>query len=122
MTDISNLRTPAWRRIVEELSADAPTSTAFLARLCGVLARVANAKQGAVVIVSHSEGADQADAEPQIAYAITPGTVQGGRASEPRRIDPSQVDSASWIRSAAVESVRSGDARVFAPEAQTSPM
>ncbi|NRA56721.1 MAG: efflux RND transporter periplasmic adaptor subunit [Phycisphaerales bacterium] len=122
MTDISNLRTPAWRRIVEELSADAPSATAFLARLCDVLTRVANAKQGAVVIVSHADGGDQADAEPQIAYAITPGTVQGGRASEPKRIDPGQVEHASWIRSAAVESVRSGEARVFALEAQNSPM
>jgi len=122
VTDISNLRTPAWKRIVEELSADAPTATAFLAKLCGVLTRVANARQGTVVIVSDSSDQRGSGDEPTIAYAVTAGAVQGGRTSEPRRVDPSDVEHASWIRSAAIESTRGGEARVFALEAQNSPM
>ncbi|CAK9072223.1 Cobalt-zinc-cadmium resistance protein CzcB (Cation efflux system protein CzcB), partial [Durusdinium trenchii] len=69
VTDISNLRTPAWRRVVEELSAESPNATTFLARLCGVLTRVANARQGSVVIVSASDTQDQSPDEPSIAYA-----------------------------------------------------
>lgn len=122
MTDISNLRTPAWRRVVEELSAESPNATTFLARLCGVLTRVANARQGSVVIVSASDTQDQAPDEPSIAYAVAAGEPQGGRAAEPRRIDPSQIEHGSWVRSAAAEAVRSGEARVFALNANSSPM
>ncbi|MFI4917073.1 MAG: efflux RND transporter periplasmic adaptor subunit [Phycisphaerales bacterium JB060] len=122
MTDISNLRTPAWRRVVEELSAESPNATTFLARLCGVLTRVANARQGSVVIVSASDTQDQATDEPSIAYAVAAGEPQGGRAAEPRRIDPGQLEHGSWVRSAAVEAVRGGEARVFALNANNSPM
>lgn len=113
MTDISNLRTPAWRRVVEELTADAPTATTFLARLCSVLTRVANARQGAVVLVPPGEG-EQSSGEPTIAYAVAAGEPRDGRPGDPRRIDPGQVEHASWVRSAAVEAVRGREARVFA--------
>lgn len=112
MTDISNLRTPAWRRVVEELTADAPTATTFLSRLCSVLTRVANARQGSVVLVPPAEG-EASSGEPVIAYAVAAGEPSDGRPGEPRRIDPSQVDHATWIRSAAVEAVRGREARVF---------
>lgn len=113
MTDISNLRTPAWRRVVEELTADAPTATTFLARLCSVLTRVANARQGSIVLVPPSDG-EQSSAEPSIAYAVAAGEPQDGRPGEPARIDPAQVEHAAWVRSAAAEAVRGREARVFA--------
>lgn len=122
MTDISNLRTPAWRRVVEELSADAPTATTFLARLCGVLTRVANARQGSVVIVSADDGEDGSNEEPAIAYAVTAGEAQSGRPGDPRRIDPSQIEHGSWVRSAAIEATRSNEARVFSLTGQGTPM
>ncbi|MEQ8316106.1 MAG: efflux RND transporter periplasmic adaptor subunit [Phycisphaerales bacterium] len=122
MTDISNLRTPAWRRVVEELSAESPNATTFLARLCGVLTRVANARQGSVVIVSTSDTQDQSPDEPSIAYAVAAGEARGGRPAEARRIDPTQVEHGSWVRSAAAEAVRGGEARVFALNANSSPM
>jgi biotin carboxyl carrier protein len=122
VTDISNLRTPAWKRVVEELSADAPNATTFLARLCGVLTRVANARQGMVVIASGQGDKAQDEGEPTIAYAVTAGASQGGRPGEPRRIEPSQVEHGSWVRAAAIEAIRSSEARVFALDAQSSPM
>ncbi len=122
MTDISNLRTPAWKRIVEELSAESPNATTFLARLCGVLTRVANARQGSVVIVSAADAEGQGTEEPSIAYAVTAGEPQSGKPGEPRRIDPSQIEHGSWVRSAAAEAVRGGDARVFALGASDTPM
>ncbi|MEQ9097403.1 MAG: efflux RND transporter periplasmic adaptor subunit [Phycisphaerales bacterium] len=122
MTDISNLRTPAWRRVVEELSAESPNATTFLARLCVVLTRVANARQGSVVIVSASDTQDQGAEEPSIAFAVAAGEAQGGRPAEPRRIDPGQIEHGSWVRSAAAEAVRGGEARVFALGGTSSPM
>lgn len=122
MTDISNLRTPAWRRVVEELSADAPTATTFLARLCGVLTRVANARQGSVVIVSSADTEDGGNEEPAIAYAVAAGDPQSGRPGEPRRIDPSQIEHGSWVRSAAIEATRTNEARVFSLSGQGTPM
>ncbi|MFI4881723.1 MAG: efflux RND transporter periplasmic adaptor subunit [Phycisphaerales bacterium JB064] len=122
MTDISNLRTPAWRRVVEELSADAPTATTFLARLCGVLTRVANARQGSVVIVSSADTEDGGSEEPAIAYAVAAGDPQSGRPGEPRRIDPSQIEHGSWVRSAAIEATRTNEARVFSLSGQGTPM
>lgn len=122
MTDISNLRTPAWRRIVEELSAESPNATTFLARLCGVLTRVANARQGSVVIVSAADAEGQGTEEPSIAYAVTAGDPQSGKPGEPRRIDPSQIEHGSWVRSAAAEATREATARVFALNASDTPM
>jgi hypothetical protein len=122
VTDISNLRTPAWRRVVEELSADSPNATTFLARLCGVLTRVANARQGSVVIVSASDTEDRGPGEPSIAYAMAAGEAQPGRPGEPRRIDPSQIEHGSWVRSAAAEAIREGEARVFSLTGPSTPM
>ncbi|MEO1009202.1 MAG: efflux RND transporter periplasmic adaptor subunit [Planctomycetota bacterium] len=110
MTDLSKLRTPAWRRVVEELSSDAANATAFLTRLCGVLARVANARQGAIVLVAPDTetGGDEAS----IPYAVAVASA-GGRPPEAAPIDPARVEHGSWMRAAATEAQKTGDARVF---------
>jgi len=108
VTDLSNLRTPAWRRVVEDLSADAPNAPAFLGRLCAVLTRVAGARQGSVVLVPAD--ADGGEHEPEIAFAV----AARSRSADPERIDPERVEQATWVRAAAVEASRNAEARVFA--------
>ena len=58
---------------------------ASVARLCGVLVRVANARQGSVVIVSNSDTEDRGPGEPSIAYAVAAGETSGDGAEAAHR-------------------------------------
>jgi len=70
--DLKKLSTPAWQRVIAELTADVPTDQAFLARLTSVLAQVSSARQGVLFAMPPASDDDAArDPKPVFAFPTT---------------------------------------------------
>ena len=67
MIELSNLKTPAWQRIVAELSAPAADDRLFLVRLTSVLGQVSGARQAVLFQVPPPTNESPAGPEPRAA-------------------------------------------------------
>ncbi len=69
MIDQTNLKTPGWQRVVQELSAPARDERAFAMRLVAVLGQVAAARQAVLFSIPGSREDDQSLVEPKVEFA-----------------------------------------------------
>ncbi|MFG0285318.1 MAG: efflux RND transporter periplasmic adaptor subunit [Phycisphaerales bacterium JB039] len=111
MIELSKIRTPAWERVVAELSAEAPTDELFLARLAAVLGQVSAARQ-AVLWTVPAGSSD--DAEPAPARAVMVWPPAAGEAQ-------SQVESGAEAGGAARRAVEAEHVRVFGLDGKDDP-
>lgn len=115
MIDLSGLKSPAWQRVIAELTAQAPDDKAFLMRMVGVLGHVSGARQAVLYAMPRSaeavEGEDAAGAAPRPLLVWPPQNMQPG-ASAPE--DPAgQVTHPGDMASAARRAIESGLPQAF---------
>ncbi|MEL7473059.1 MAG: efflux RND transporter periplasmic adaptor subunit [Planctomycetota bacterium] len=72
MIDLSKLTSPAWQRVVGELTSPASSDQAFLAKLTSVLAQVSSAKQGVLYAQPASAATDEAAHDPKAVFVWPP--------------------------------------------------
>lgn len=92
MIDLSNLKSPAWQRVVAELTAGAPDDRTFLMRMVGVLGHVAGARQAVLYAMprgaegtSENEDAGGAGGAPARAVLVWPPQSSAGARRRGRR-------------------------------------
>ncbi|MEO0483704.1 MAG: HlyD family efflux transporter periplasmic adaptor subunit [Planctomycetota bacterium] len=77
MIDLKKLSTPAWQRVIAELTAEVPTDQAFLARLTSVLAQVSSARQGVLFALPPAGGEETSrDPKPVFIWPAAGGAEQ----------------------------------------------
>ncbi|MCH8269889.1 MAG: hypothetical protein IH985_01580, partial [Planctomycetes bacterium] len=91
MIDLTKLQAPGWRRVVAELSAEAPDDRAFLARLLAVLGQVCGARQATLFAVS---AGDQGEDAPPRRMLVWPATSDAAGGQPESLEDESEVLSA----------------------------
>jgi multidrug resistance efflux pump len=113
MIDLSGLKSPAWQRVVSELTAPASDDKAFLMRMLGVLGHVAGARQAVLYAMARSaeavEGEDLASTPRAVLVWPPQGTQPGAGAEDPA----SQVSHPADMSGAARRAIESGQAQVF---------
>ncbi|QYK47358.1 MAG: efflux RND transporter periplasmic adaptor subunit [Phycisphaeraceae bacterium] len=121
MIDLSNLKSPAWQRVVAELTAPAADDRTFLLRVVGVLGHVAGARQAVLYTMPRAaegaiEGEDAGAAPPRPILVWPPQTsaASGTQRQDPFADDPaSQVTNPADMASAARLAIDGGQAQVF---------
>lgn len=124
MIDLSNLKSPAWQRVVAELTAAAPDDRTFLMRMVGVLGHVAGARQAVLYAMprggeSAPENEDEGaagGAPPRAVLVWPPQSSAGSAVTGPDALpeDPSsQVTNPGDMGSAARRAIEGGQAQVF---------
>lgn len=124
MIDLSSLKSPAWQRVVAELTAAAPDDRTFLMRMVGVLGHVAGARQAVLYAMARGgestpENEDAgavggAPARPVLVWP--PQTSAGATATGPDALpeDPSaQVTNPGDMGAAARRAIEGGQAQIF---------
>lgn len=117
MIDLSGkVNAPAWKRVVEELSAPAPNDEVFLARLVTVLGQVASARQA--VLFGFADASVGGDPEPaRVIRVWTPsGFVEPAKPGDQTGQGPQSIEAEAEIREAAARAAETGRVRVLAPE------
>ena len=113
MLELTDLRSPAWRKVVEELSAPAAADPVFLVRLVALLGQVTSARAAllyaAPVATGQGPDAEAPSGEPSLEF-IWP-TPQGYQQGQ--RPDASMIEHESEARDAATSAAREGAARAF---------
>ncbi|MEN0021302.1 MAG: efflux RND transporter periplasmic adaptor subunit [Planctomycetota bacterium] len=112
MIDLSKLRTPAWQRVVAELSAPAPDDRIFMMRLLAVVAQAAGAKQSVLWAVPVG-GDDAESATPARAMLVWPGANPEGPPTPPA---DGQLEHEHHARQAATAAGKRGKMEVFGLE------
>jgi hypothetical protein len=102
--DLTNLKAPAWQRVVADLSAPADDDHAFLTRLVAILGQVAGSRQ-AVLFTMDAGAAEGGTPEPRPMIVWPPPAGHGP--GEPT------LELGAEARSAAVAAVESGQVRAF---------
>src|SRR5690606_12401600 len=117
---MSKIRTPAWQRVVAELSAESPSDELFLARLTAVLGQVSGARQATLWSVpgaggSADAGGGEAEAAPRplMVWPRTPAS-----AAPAAQLD---VESAKETASAARSAVEGEQVRVYGLDGKDDP-
>ncbi len=121
MIDLSNLRSPAWQRVVAELTAAAADDRTFLMRVVGVLGHVAGARQAVLYAMPReSEGAvegEDAGAMPPRAVLVWPPQTNAGApaaGADALPEDPSaQVTNPADMAAAARHAIEGGQAQIY---------
>ena len=67
MIDLSNLKSPGWAKVVQELAGAAPDDRSFLERLLAVITQVSTARQGVLHMVERGEG-DEPEPRPSAVW------------------------------------------------------
>jgi hypothetical protein len=121
MIELSNLKTPAWQRIVAELSAPAADDRLFLVRLTSVLGQVSGARQAVLFQVPPPTNESPAGPEPRAAlvWPLPPDVVDAeGRTRLPldELVNPASVNEQSIERFAELKAA----ARAAATTRQSS--
>ncbi len=126
MIELSNLKTPAWQRIVAELSAPAADDKLFLVRLTSVLGQVTGARQAVLFQIPPAASESPAGPDPKAAmvWPLPPDVMDAqGRSTVPidQLIDPTRVNEASIerltdLRDAARSAAMTRQCTVFALE------
>jgi hypothetical protein len=113
--DLSNLKSPGWAKVVQELSAAAPDDRSFLERLLAVITQVSAARQGVLYMLERGEG-DEPEPRPA---SVWPPPANTGGAHDPNDGHIAQaVEMATEAKSAARAAASSGQARAFGLDKQ----
>ncbi|MCH9057955.1 MAG: HlyD family efflux transporter periplasmic adaptor subunit [Planctomycetes bacterium] len=107
MIDLTKLQAPGWRRVVAELSAEAPDDRAFLARLLAVLGQVCGARQATLFAVSAGDQGEDAPPRRMLVWPTTTDAAPG---------QPESLEDESEVLSAVRAAGESGSIRVFGLE------
>lgn len=110
MIDLTKLQAPGWRRVVAELSAEAPDDRAFLARLLAVLGQVCGARQATLFAVSAGDQGEDAPPRRMLVWPTTTDAAGG---------QPESLEDESEVLSAVRAAGESGSIRVFGLENDT---
>lgn len=116
MIDLSALKSPAWQRVVAELTAPASDDKAFLMRMLGVLGHVAGARQAVLYAMARSAEAvdgEDAGAAPRAVLVWPPQGMQGQSGPAQGEDPASQVTHPADMGAAARRAIESGQAQVF---------
>jgi len=122
--ELSNLKTPAWQRIVQELSAPAADDKLFLVRLVSILGQVTGARQAVFFLIPPPAAESPAGPDPKAAmvWPLAPDLIDAqGRMTlpvehliNPARVNEAQVERLSDLRSAARSAAMTRQCTVFA--------
>ncbi|MCH7961817.1 MAG: hypothetical protein IIC49_05735, partial [Planctomycetes bacterium] len=107
MIDLTKLQAPGWRRVVAELSAEAPDDRAFLARLLAVLGQVCGARQATLFAVSAGDQGEDAPPRRMLVWPTTTDAAGG---------QPESLEDESEVLSAVRAAGETGSIRVFGLE------
>jgi biotin carboxyl carrier protein len=107
--DLSKLQAPGWRRVVAELSSDAPDDRAFLARLLSVLGQVSGARQASLYAVSAGEQGEDTEPKCMLTWPVTP-EAQAGKQ------EAGAIEDEADVLTAVRATSESGQVRVFGLE------
>lgn len=108
MIDVSRLRSPAWRRVVDEAVKPSPTDEHFLVRLQALMSQVSAAKRSVLFSMPPSAGDDESQGEPRpvSVWPMSPGQQAPSG-------DLTNVEHATESRRAASAALSDGQSRVF---------
>jgi hypothetical protein len=116
MTDVSNLRTPGWQRVVSELALPAGDDRLFLLRLVSVLGQVSGARQAVLFTLGgqREEAPTGPDPRASLVWPLSPDIVDAqGKIVVPvdQIVDPGRVPAGAVERAAdAVNAARQASA------------
>lgn len=115
MIDLTNLKAPAWAKVVAELSAAAPDDRAFYERMLAILAQVSAARQAVLYAADRREG-DEVEPRAVTIWPPPPGSDASGDEGPPAV--SSLVENQSEAKDAARAALTSGQARAFGLDKQ----
>lgn len=134
LTDLSSLKTPAWARVVADLSAPAADDRVFLLRLVGTLGQVSGARQAVLFGLTGKQDDPAAEVKPLLVWPLPADLVDAqGRLTAPMEVvfDPARVAegaieggtetkaaarSAAAARTTSVFGLEGGDGLMYDPQ------
>lgn len=137
MIDQTSIKSPAWMRVIAELSAPAPDDRQYLERLTRIIAQVSTAKQAALLVPAMGAsgggagggagGGGPGELTARVMFAWAAGQIQtAGQSSAPAgapaaadgRIDPANLDQPMSMTKVALAVFEQPQSRIFSLDQQ----